>query len=595
MLNLNYTDITHASDSEAEAIALELFSYENFLLIAIAHFRSKSANTGSLTQLDPNTAEAIQQLAALLPPPLQAWEEFATTLEYPMSLRLTEIKQLEQELIHLEAEKPFRLAEFRKTEARKKTKIAELQAHIIKKAEQKQYLLNLTKNLLLNPSNQALFEKALQKIVVSKAHAKKYETINTGAQEFIEMCKWIGSGPFPFNPVGQILMPLPFLVVQFCHINSHRHNPNKISPNAPLQTIEITGTAAGIGATIFALVATASTPFLPVVAAGAILIGNIISTITAVKRHAHGKDVVESFTGKKIRMKGHRADIIGNIAGTLASTGLLGMTLAIAIGATTIAFPPATLALLGTIGLSVSIVAITLSAGAYFRRTALLREADKQKLLFDFEKACAHGMLNDLNFSLDDKRLRSLASNRDQIQKSKPSLITRFKSNVKKVFTGISAEMPVPEHLNLLSTCSLSDTSSDTRLKDTARQFERILSLGFIPNLVDAQNNPITFPDKITIQITQHSPPNPAAAIEAIQKAGGIPQFSDPKEQEKMLKIQHNDTHKSLKSEPQHTTPFDETYLPLQASTQTTEPLIENTPSTKKVITPPVQHKHKNI
>jgi DNA-binding protein H-NS len=495
---------------KAKELALELFSYENFLLIAVQSVRLKEKN---LKKLNTSTAKAIHSLASLLPPPQTLWEEFATTLLYPMPMRLEEIKNLERDLLKISETKPFKVADLRTKERQLKAKTSELKIHIFQKEKQKQKLLQLTTQLLLNTDNRAQMIPALRAIGVSKARAKKYDWVQSGAQELLEIATWMGNGPFPFSPIGQLIAPIPLVIAQFSFTNSNRNNPSKIPPKLSPK-LDTAGAIAGVSAVIISLVATTSTPFLPVVAAGAILINSITGTVTVFQNYKKAKTIVETPAGKKIRMKGHITDIIGNVAGAIASTGILGMTIAATIGVTTIILPPATLVLLSTLGFGVSIAALALSAAAYFKKTELLKQANNQKLLFDFENACEHGVLNDLSFSFDDKKIRSVATARS---KSKPMPLLA-------VFSGSTS--PSGHIVHTLDE------------QHTVTQFERVLAMGFIPELIDHSQKNITLTPNTHIQITQHSPPDPKAAIEAIQKIGCIPtfKFSDPKEQAKMLK-----------------------------------------------------------
>lgn len=520
-------------NEQTRQLVYRLFASENFLQLAIKHRFGAPGSEKSLKSLNTETQEAIHALTSLLPPPKSIWDEFAQSLQYPMSQRLADIKRCELEIIRLSDEKPLKLAELRKQERQRDTYVAALQTHIVEKKTQQDNLASLlTGRLAHNPAMQATLSETLTKIETCKARTQKYENLKKSATALADNCSWLGNGPFPISAIGQLLAPFPLLVTRYCHAAIQRHDPSSNAQSLS-QAMDTVGVTAGVSAAILGVVTIASAPLLPVVAAGAVLINSITSTFTAAKNYKKAKGILESLEGKAMRIKGHVADVVGNVANVVASTGLLGIAVAVAIAVTTVAFPPATLAILGVAALGVSIAAMTVSAGAYLRKRSCLKQADDLKLFFDFENACQQGALGALNFGLDDQKLRSLASAR---YKSKP--------------------LDVPLRCAYLSSPSDSTQHAAQTMdpKETIKHFERVLNLGFVPKLVDTNGHSIQFPPHLRsedrhIHITQLSPPNPLAAIQAIKQAGGIPDITDPKLQAQILNayqsehISHQDIH----------------------------------------------------
>ncbi len=490
--NVNTHNYEQQNSERAKQLALALFSNENFLLLAINNFRSQDKK---LPNLSITTSKAILAIASTLPPPQSLWQEFAESLEYPMKTRLEEIKKLEYELLQASGEIPLNSVLQKNIEGELQSKKTELHDHVLNKEALKNKLFEITSKSFQNVNTQKEMQAALSTIEQSKKRAKKYTRIQSFAEEALDIAAWIGNGPFPLNPLGQMLAPFPLMLARAAFTLSNRNNPSKRTAQLS-QKLDTVSVVAGVGGVIATLVATVSMPLLPVIAAGAILINNLSSTISAYRKYKASKTIIQSPEGKKIRRKGHVSNILGNIAGTIGSTGALGIAIAVTLSISTIAFPPATLAILATVGLGVAIAGMTLSAVAYFRKKNLLAKADNQKILFDFKNACEQGVLNDTSFSFDDKKIRSIA-----------------------------LKNPESEPILLLARGSFdSGKIEEADEKNIVKQFERVLALGFIPNLIDAYEKPLSLrPKTYIIQIPKSEPPSRIKAREAILKIGGIP------------------------------------------------------------------------
>lgn len=539
-------------DEEALQLSYALLASENFLLKAM-EYRLASENPGFQPQssnafknLNATTLHVVEELARILPTLLQptalvpprTWAEIMKIFEYPMHSTVEQLTHIQDNIVTLLGKTPLHLAELRKQERARDEKMHELRKNLFEKKELRTLLeSHLIHNVSANPELKNTLKRLLTHLDISKKRAERYRKLNHPLMIVATAFNAMGRGPYlPFGLMGQLCSPIPALAGHYCRLQNNRNNPNtRPTENQSLitrstwisATVGSVGILAGASAGILNLLAiTAAGPFLLPVAAGAALISNIFWTNTAIANRKNAKRLPETSQGKKIRMKGHLADILFNCFNLVASTGLLGITAAITLGVLTVAFPPATLALLGTIALGVTIAATVLSASAYLRKTACWQKANDLKLFYDFEHACHHGLLDALDPAIQ-KPMRNIA---------KPNLSTQF-------FNLFNRDEPL----------SLSKTDITLRCTSSnAKHFERVLNLGFIPKLVNTEGNPMRLSapseDPPRIRVTQLAPPDPLLAISAIFKQGGTPEIHDKHLQHQILKAynqtQRNRVHK---------------------------------------------------
>ena len=437
----------------------------------------------------------------------------------------------------VEREKKFlRLTEkLHKKITEREIQLETLRSNLVKKnGERAQLLRQLHNTILANPQTAQTLNKILQDIKKCTKRADRFRRWQQPLSVLTASLNAMGRGPYlPFGLIGQLSSPIAGLAAQFCRLQSLRSNPNIKPSEHRKRILRSTWVTAGTGsigilgastvAVMNAFTVTIAAPFLLPIAATAALISNISNTITAFTNYKNAKKrPIETEHGKKIRMKAHFADLMFNISNVLASSGLLGITLA-TVGVLSLAFPPATLTMVATIALGITIGATVISAASYLRKTACWNKANNLKLYTDFEYACKNGLIDALNPSIEPKQMRNIIN---------PNLRSRFFSLFNR---DTPLHLPKP-HITLRA------SSDNPKPEDTIRHFEQVLHMGYIPEFNSTKDKPMLLPRATPhsslpkIRLTHLIPPDPILALEAIFKQGGIPEIHDKNLQNTILK-----------------------------------------------------------
>lgn len=509
-------------NEEAKQLIYRLFASKNFLEKAIEYrlASDKEAFRQHNKYLNAEALDAIISLDAILPdlfPPPHDWQRLQEILTSSLHDDLAAIDALadqeERERLH--------------------------QDFLKKIKERKNLEKKLIQNLNILPNIRTQLDTALDKIAICQKRAERYHPLRDAAIIFTDFWTTISSGPFPASAIGTFFASIGNVGIHYSQLIINRNNPD-ISRTQKTQDMGITlnGIVCAVtsaAATILQLpileaAAAVAMPFLLPIIATNLLVNSIASTVTAFRNQKEAKKLPES-PHKKIRMKGHFADVFANVADIAASAGFLGITLAITIGAVTAAFPPATLALLATAALGVCIASFTISTIAYCRKKSCLQKANTLKLSSEFENACKHGFLDSQDFIADNKTTADMR----MIAGEKPKLGRRLVNGFFNLFSPDVKVTPPKPDMDLRCAYTSDNTLNQAK---TIKQFETVLKMGFIPKLIDQEGMPVILQGQPLINITHLSPPDPLEAIEAIKKAGGMPKM-EPKLEQQVLNAYH--------------------------------------------------------